>query len=80
MKFIGHPYSSPKSSTLKAKTITLNATAKKEFEAGRVVLQKVIAGAYKEGIFHSDHSTKVKSYSDDELASNALIYLLRKSK
>lgn len=79
-KFIGHPYSSPKASTPKAKTITLNETAKKEFEANRDVLEKLIAGAYEAGIFHSDHSSKVKKYTDDELASNALVYLLRKSK
>ena len=60
------------------KTIELTKTAEKEFNRDK--FKKLIAGAYKEGVFTSDHSSKVNDYTDDELASYALIYTLRKAK
>lgn len=57
--------------------ILLNTTATKEIEAKRSTLKKLISGAYKEGIFSSDHSNKVDSYTDSELASYGLTYFLR---
>lgn len=58
--------------------ILLNTTATKEIEANRATLKKLISGAYKEGVFSSDHSNKVNSYTDSELASYGLTYFLRK--
>ncbi|WP_391370077.1 peptidoglycan recognition protein family protein [Lysinibacillus sp. KU-BSD001] len=58
--------------------LTLNVTAQKELHSNRDKLKKLIAGAYKEGVFTSDHTSKVDFYTDDELASYALIYAIRK--
>ncbi|MFF5995166.1 N-acetylmuramoyl-L-alanine amidase [Lysinibacillus sp. KU-BSD001] len=62
-----------------SKPLTLNATAQKELNSNRYKMKKLIAGAYKKGIFTFDHTSKVNSYTDDELASYAFIYTIRKA-